>query len=255
MRSLPAALLLGGAALLLLRPPRSSGRKPDAPKGPVCPPVTPGSGTLSGYEYLEVTTGGADLSESLPIIILLHGRGSQPKKLINLLSGIGVKSRVVIPRGNGGSPEYPLWYELRAATEKQDLLAKQMQEEASRLSVFVEEINLCLRGKSLPIVVGHSQGGGMALALGSAVPGSIKAVVAAAAWLPLGAWSYSIPNTTMIHGSEDKTVDYDRSKELAEKIEPVVHAKFETIDGHGHGLSGGLLEALKAAVEIHLLTE
>lgn len=242
-------LLLGGAAALLLLPSRRRNSVVESPTEPVCPVLTGGAGHIAGYDYLETTTGGASLDERLPIIFLLHGRGGHPSKIVNRLSKIKTKARVVLPRANGGTPDVPLWYDLKAATKDQGLLAQQMKSEARRLAVFVTEANRCLLGEGQPIAVGHSQGGGMALALSSEAPMSVGSVVVASAWLPEQLWHDHMPHAIMIHGSEDKIVDYERSRRQAESVDDVTPVDFETVAGHGHGLNGALLTAWQGAVD------
>lgn len=221
-------------------------KKPRVRKAPKsqCPQLEPGSGNAFGYEYVEVATGGASLDESLPIVFMIHGRAAEPESLIDKLSNIEVKRRFIIPRGNAGTPNSPLWFKLRARDADQDKLASQMGAEADSLSVFISEMNRCLNGVGKPIVTGHSQGGSMTLALAAAHPDIMKAAVSISGWLPEGLWPDAMAPTYAIHGTADITVDYARSASSMESMKLAgLPVKFYRIDNHGHSFTGAAKSA------------
>lgn len=233
-------LLLAGAATLLLvsrRKAPSKHRSSDI----VCPPLVPGEGQIAGYDYLEFATGGATLEEELPIIIFFHSRGTSPKSLAKHIQQIPSRARVVMPLGPEGSRSNPMWWSLRAKTEDQSGLAEQMKAESESMVRFVEAANHCLGGVGKPIVTGHSQGGMMTFAVAAADPSKIKIAIPVAGWLPTELWPHELPPTYAIHGSNDRTVDFSRTEDFAQRAGAAgLPIEFHSIPGHGHGLGGSL---------------
>ena len=229
-------LIIIGAAALLLSSSKSS-RRTALP----CPVLTTGKGRLAGYDYIEIVTGGASLSDRLPIIILLHGRGAQPESISKYLENISVRSRVVIPSGNLGTSSSPLWFDLRAAASDQDTLASQMKEEANRVANFIREANRCLKGVGKPVVTGHSQGGMLSLAIAATNPALPREVIAVSAWLPISLWPNTLPVTHLIHGMNDTTVDYSRTADFVARAKGAgLPIDITSIAGRGHGMGGDM---------------
>lgn len=231
---LPAILV--GATLLLLA--SSSGRPRQRA---ACPTVTHGKGRLSGYEYIEIATGGAQLSDRLPIVFLFHGRGARPESISKYLENLQSRARIVIPRGQLGTSSNPLWFELKAATQDQDTLAAQMREEAKKVAAFIREANRCLKGVGNPIVTGHSQGGMMSLAIAAVDPNLPREAIVVSGWLPVKLWPKTLPVTHLVHGMDDTTVDYSRTADFVARAQGAgLPIDLISIPGRGHGLGGDL---------------
>lgn len=235
------ALILGGAAVFLLA---SGGRKGStfrSKKSSIrCPPLVPGAGHMAGYDYIEFATGGADLHERLPIVFFFHSRGTRPEGLVKYLEGLSARARVVMPKGNLGGTQ-PLWFELRAKTDDQIGLADQMGAEAMSVVRFIEEANQCLMGVGRPVITGHSQGGMMTFAVAAEAPGLVKAAIPVSGWLPVDLWPRSLPPTSAVHGTADRTVDYARTADFVERASKAgLPIELFPIEGSGHGLSGDL---------------
>lgn len=235
------AILLGGAAVLLL----ASGKKRSIARSRrpsvSCPPLAPGSGHMAGYDYIEFATGGARLEESLPIVFFLHCRGCRPEGLAKHLEGLSSRARVVMPRGNATDSPYPMWFDEKARTPNQSALAAQMDDEAKGMARFIAEANECLMGDGPPVVTGHSQGGMLTFAVAAEAPGLVKAAVPVAGWLPVDLWPRSLPPTSVVHGTNDRTVDYARTADfVARASDAGLPIELFAIEGSGHGLSAGL---------------
>jgi len=243
-----SALLIGGAALFLL----ASGKKKSTSKRRrvACPPLQPGSGQIAGYDYIEFTTGGANLHESLPIVVFFHSMGAGPKSLVKHIEGIPTRARIVMPCGHYKKK----WWEGRASQSDQEELAAQMTVESQKMVRFVEEANVCLRGVGAPVITGHSQGGMMTFAVAAAAPGLVKAAVPVSGWLPTSMWPRSMPPTSAVHGTDDRTVDFARTADFVERAAASgLPIEFYPIEGRAHGLGGGLkstwLDLLTSAVD------
>lgn len=230
------ALLLVAAGLLVA----SRKRKKSKPLEP-CPVLNPTGGQVAGFDYIEFTTGGAGPNEQLPLIVFFHSLSSNPEGLSKHIKELPAKARIVMPYGHVGKRKYPKWWELRAGTTEQDQLAQQMQYASAQMIPFIKLISRCRPTVGRPIIVGHSQGGMMTLAVSATAPDLVRAAVSASGWLPQSLWPTRLPTTVNIHGTNDRTVDYDRTADFVARARDAgVDITITPIDGHGHGLSGGL---------------
>lgn len=240
------ALLIGGAAVVLLA---GGKKKPRGKSARACPALQPGGGTLAGFDYLEFTTGGAKLTDSLPIVICFHGLGSKPETLVKFFDGIHQRARIVLPTGREKYGSGPAWWPLRSNTKDQDTLAAQMGSEGAAMAEFVEQANRCLGGVGKPVITGHSQGGMMTYATAAADPGVARAAVAVSGWLPTKLWPRSLPPTHAIHGTEDRTVKYARTEDFILRAQAAgLPIKWTPVPGKAHGFGGATKEAWEGSV-------
>jgi phospholipase/carboxylesterase len=244
------ALLIGAGAVLLLagggKKKRSSGRRARS-----CPPLQPGGGHIAGFDYIEIATGGAQLTDRLPIIVFFHSLGSKPEGFIKYFQDMPERARVIFPRGRETYGSGPAWWTLRSRTEDQDGLAAVMDSESKAMVEFVETVNDCLGGVGRPIITGHSQGGMMTYAVAAASPRSVKAAVPVAGWLPVKLWPRSMPPTTAIHGTADRTVDYARTEDFVKRAQSAgLPIDWIPIEGKAHGFGGGSKDAWFNAIRL-----
>lgn len=196
-------------------------------------------GLLPGWSYAEI--GGAKWGDASPVIVGFHGMGAQPAWLMSVLEQVNGKAKILVPRGlNKLGQNYAWWFE-KAASADQAKLAAQMQWVIGKLKPTIAKVRGCNPGADL-ILVGHSQGGMLAAALAPAV--LADGLIAGSAWVPESMWG-GLSNATLVHGSDDVTVDYTRSKAWAEAI----GAAFVTADA-AHQLSGDLRARWIDAIEL-----
>lgn len=240
------ALLLGGAAIVLL----AGGKKKSRGKSArTCPALKPGGGHLAGYDYLEFATGGAKLTESLPIVVFFHSLGSKPEGFVKFFDGISQKARIVLPRGRESYGSGPAWWTLRSSSKDQDALASQMGAEGAAMAEFVEQANRCLGGVGKPIISGHSQGNMMTYAVAAADPSVAKAAVAVSGWLPEKLWPRALPPTHAIHGTADRTVNYARTEDFILRAKAAgLPIEWTPVPDKAHGFGGGTKAAWEDSI-------
>lgn len=244
----PALLLAAGAGLLVVsrKPKRSKKVKPGVPEtrpAQPCPVLNPSGGQVAGFDYIEFTTGGADPGETLPLIVFFHSLSASPEALAKHIEGLPGKARVVMPRGHEGTARNPKWWTLRAATGEQEQLGQQMGHMGAQMVPFIELIARCRPTHGRPVIVGHSQGGMMTLAVAAQTPGLVRAAVPASGWLPQNLWPAELPVTIAVHGTGDRTVNYQRTADFINRAAGSgIDITMIPIEGHKHGLSGSLKE-------------
>jgi len=102
---------------------------------------------------------------------------------------------------------------------------------------FIEEANRCLMGVGDPIVTGHSQGGMMTFAVAAEAPSLVKTAIPVAGWLPVDLWPDSLPPTSAVHGTADRTVDYARTADFIMRARGAgLPIDLFAIEGASHGL-------------------
>ena len=241
----PAIILLAGAGLIAF-----SGKKKRKAASISCPALNPGGGQVAGFDYIEFTTGGAGPNEKLPLVVFFHSLSANPEGLSKHIKDINSKARIVMPSGHFGSSSYPKWWELRAATENQPELARQMDSAAEQIAPFVKLISQCRPTIGRPVITGHSQGGMMTLATAAESPSLVRAAVPVSGWLPRDLWTKRLPTTVAVHGTDDRTVDFDRTADFISRAKSSgVPVDLVPIDGHGHCLSGGLKSTWLDAID------
>lgn len=241
----PAVFILAGAGFIAL-----AGKKKRRSASISCPPLNPNGGHAAGFDYIEFTTGGANLNEKLPLIVFFHSLSANPGKLSEHIKVINSKARVVMPSGHFGTSSYPKWWELRAATEHQSELAEQMSYAAKQISPFVKLISSCRPTVGRPIITGHSQGGMMTMAVAAESPSSFRAAIPVSGWLPRDLWPKSLPETIAIHGTGDRTVDFDRTADFISRANGAgLPIELIPIDSHKHGLSGDMKSTWLDAID------
>jgi phospholipase/carboxylesterase len=210
------------------------------------------SGEIDGVFYEEIVTGGADPNEKLPMVIAFHGLGSTPGNVKPVISKLTSKARIILPRGFESQGKNFAWWKTRAAGD-QSALTNDMAKASARFKTFLKSIVLCRPTRGLPIVAGHSQGGMMALGLAATQQGLVDEAVVGSAWLPVGLWRSDMSDAFLVHGSTDEIVPYERTRDMVKSLGAKGNNwELETIQGHGHGLSGELsrtwLEAIDQSV-------
>jgi len=192
----------------------------------------------SPIHFEEYIIGEPSPKEKLPMVIYFHGLGSNPAYLgsrFEELNDAPKPFRIIAPRGGlERSSTSFAWWGLRAKSEDQAKLASQMQEAAKSLKPFLKELTRCYPTQGKKIITGHSQGGMLVLALASMYPKEFGFALPVSGWLPEKLWSSKLPNIRAIHGQNDVTVPYKRSKDYYEKMK----IPFDGIKGADHALAG-----------------
>jgi len=234
MREILAGLLLAFFAF-----GRGDDNAAPAPKPAGCKLSDLGFG--SGLLYAE--RGGAKWGDKSTVVIAFHGMGGQPAWMLAALEALEGKAKILVPRGpNALGPNRAWWFE-RASSLDQAKLAAQMTWTISNLAPAIAKVRACNPGARV-VLIGHSQGGMLAAALGAKT--KADGIVAGSAWVPVSMWE-PLPGATLIHGTQDDTIDYARSKQWGENVA----AEFVAVE-HGHGLSGELLDLWIEATETAL---
>lgn len=186
-----------------------------------CDGVGIDGGETDGTVYTEIVTGGASPNDTLPMVIALHGLGQDKEYLVNKLQSLNIRARVIIPDGLYDRKEGlsgRRWWRGYNPAGLQAHMAEKIPEAVELLAPFVARLPRCRPTIGLPLVVGHSQGGYVALEF-ALYPQLVSGVVSSAAWRPVALWDDEpVTPVIAVHGKNDTGVDYDRSLEYYEEM-------------------------------------
>lgn len=117
----------------------------------------------SRVRYIERMLGGANTSDTVPLIIGIHGLGDRPEKFSGIFNGMSARARLILPYGLSTYGDGFSWFpvsrlEPKALADGTTLAAKELAD----LIIQLEQ-SLPIQGK--PIVTGFSQGGMLSFTL------------------------------------------------------------------------------------------
>jgi len=243
IRDLGPLALLALPVLLLMR-----SRTAKAGGGPATCKAWESTGEAAELQWREVLTGGAQPGDRLPMLVLLHGRGGDPDRILADLGTLRARARVIVPRGPVPMGKQAAWWELRSTTENQARLGSDMAARAEQLGRFLQAMVAC-KPTTRVVVAGHSQGAMAGLMLAAMEPQQVDFVVASAGWIPPAFWTSELPPVQLVHGAQDQIVPVERTRAMAEAWEDAgVQVGLNEVPG-GHALEGELAEAFRSTVD------
>jgi len=243
--AIAGGLLLGsGIAAMLHRR-----RQPTAD----CTQVGADEGTVAGIHYLERVRGDASPDDALPMVVVFHSRGGVPAGVAKTLQDVG-RARLIIPRGSFQLGSGWAWFDkpIRGAIEQGDpSVALQLNEVAMQVAEFLRQIVQCRPTVGQPILTGSSQGGEMALLLGSTHPDLAHSAIAVNGLLLPAFWDPGIVPTAMINGTGDEVVPFDWAAEYAQAmIDAGAPLSFTPFPSTGHGVTEPMASAWHDLVRV-----
>ncbi|HEU4410795.1 MAG TPA: dienelactone hydrolase family protein [Polyangiaceae bacterium] len=208
-----------------------------------------GSGEAAGLQYVERQSGGA-ADEALPMVVAVHGLGDTPEHLGDaLVSALERPARIILPRGPKTYGRGYSWFDLGSNEAMLAGIERATALVAGGLGELVKRRPT--RGK--PIVLGFSQGGTIAFALGAKHPALVGAAFPVAGLLPPPLvpppGSGALPPFVAFHGADDRVVPAQLARESVERLKAIgARAEVHVYDGLGHSVSPELRNDLRREV-------
>lgn len=228
---------------------------------------TPAAGTATGaalpaVDFLELVTGGADRSDTLPMVVVIHGLGDRPESLAAILSDARFKARLIVPRGltphEGGYSWFPIGGAISGDAVGQGILRA-----ADALAAMLKRLSVERPTRGKPIITGFSQGGALSFALALHHPEVTGAAFPMGGWIPpsnrpaTGQAGPSTPTLVALHGEIDQVVPIDATREAVAALQALgVRAKLQSYPGVRHSVSPEMRRDLESLIrgaidEIH----
>jgi phospholipase/carboxylesterase len=189
-------------------------------------------------------------NEKPPVLILLHGYGSNESDLFSLAPAIDKGWLVVSARGpeeNATGSHY--WYKLdRSSPGKFKYDASEASKSCQTIAQFIDEVCQNYNGDPNRVVVaGFSQGAIMSASLGLTMPDKVVGFGMLSGRIleevtPIA--TNKKVKAIVLHGQSDKMLEINNAHETKAKLEKwgIVHTYME-YEGVGHTISQEMLEA------------
>jgi phospholipase/carboxylesterase len=186
-----------------------------------------------------VLTAGAHESDTLPMIVAVHGMGDRPENWVNSFAAFPIPARVFLPRapspyGNGFS-----WF-LYPTKSREDFAAG-VALAGAKVADAIKALTTKNPTRGKPIVTGFSQGGFVSFDLAVHHPDVIDAAFPMSGGLP----ALLLPTSATegkacapifaMHGDADQTVPIQLDRDTVKTISSLGgHAKLEEFPGVVH---------------------
>jgi len=234
---------------------RAEGAPVDAApiEGAVSPLVAALEGEAAGLSYIEVVLGDVDVDASLPMVLMLHGRGDRPRVPGGPFGCVEMPMRIVMPRGPDPLGPGYTWLSTRVAEGRVDEISGELAARADQLAGLLEEVSALRPTLGHPIVTGFSQGGLLSFALAVRHPALVAAAFPLAGWLPPPLWPDSaegLPVIRTLHGMTDDIIPLAPTREavahLADLGADIELLEFSDV---GHTMSGPMNQQFERWLE------
>ena len=174
----------------------------------------PGPAAVEPLEWIELRTGGASETETLPLIIALHGRGDRAEGFVRAFEGFETPARIALLRAPIREGENAAWFTFRRPNTWRRV-AEDLDQVSDRVVATIDEITATRPTRGLPIAMGFSQGGNLAYTLALRHPTRFRAILPVSSGFieTALAWEhFDVPHTPPIiafHGRQDPVIPLD----------------------------------------------
>jgi phospholipase/carboxylesterase len=261
MRSLSFQIALCAALLACAaeRPPSRSRAAPNRAEpatADYAPPDASGFGRVGELTYLEEIVGDAAPTDTLPMLVLIHGRGDKPARgwlPLDLSQPVRViMPRAPLPFGGGYS-----WFSIRALEANGpngDELARQLSDGADALRAALDVLRAQRPTRGLPIAAGFSQGGMLSYTLAVRHPDAFRVLLPIAGLLPDALWPKTAPSNAppvrALHGTADALVPVDAARAAVQRLARIGYQiELREFEGVQHSITPEMLEVLDGWLE------
>jgi phospholipase/carboxylesterase len=186
----------------------------------------------------ELDTAGAQRTEKLPLILLLHGATGAPQSMARLLQNLPVRARVVAPHGLFAAGGGWAWYPMREGMTAEERV-RGITKAADVLVKLLDDLLKARPTCGRPIVVGFSQGGVVSYALAARSPAVVAAAFPVSGYLPRPLVPTTKPaNAARIeafHGDADEIIPVDLDRDASAALTQVgFQSSLKVYPGVGH---------------------
>jgi phospholipase/carboxylesterase len=207
----------------------------------------------AGVRFIETVTGGASASDTLPLVVAIHGFSGKPNDFLTLatLSSLTARARVVAPYGLAPAGDGFAWFDGSDGRQ----LPENMRRAADSLAAMIDALVKSRPTAGKPIVTGFSQGGMMSYALAVLHPDLVRAAFPASGYLPPplcpSAWpaGKEMPRLHAFHGAADGAIPIARDRATVQQLAALgLHVELTVYPGEGHVVSTRMKRDLRQAL-------
>ena len=225
--------------------------EPGRASEPAHEPRPPDAEESSELLSSEIRVFGAAADASLPLVVALHGRGSDEERFLSFFDGLSARVRVAslrapIDEGNGFA-----WWSFRGKT------SDEIRRECGRLSQRIVDTTTRLTTQyptEGPVVlVGFSQGAMLAYLIALEHPTAFETVIPVGgvlfeSWVP-SRLPPGFPHVVAFHGEDDPIIPVEAGRRSVSDLRRLgADAKIESYAGVPHWIMGDLKSELHRAI-------
>ena len=189
----------------------------------LCLPAWAGAREAAPLDFVERLTGGAAPTDTLPLILAIHGLGDRPEHFVRWLEALPFPARVVAaraptPHGRGSS-----WFPTRLPyTGERPETVRGVADATEQLAHLTRWLVKHRPTRGRPVVLGFSQGGVLSYALAARHPELFAAAVPIAGALPPSLFPHETLTAPLpvhaFHGAADTVVSAERCQKSVEAL-------------------------------------
>jgi len=217
-------------------------------------------GFAAGLEFVVAEPRDVPEGAELPMVVYIHGRGDVPPTPTDSPFGVDAPVRWIFPRAPERYGDGYAWMPVSAHRGESRALTDALTENSRVLSEAMVEWRRRYPTRGLPMVVGFSQGGMLAMELAVSHETAISHAFPVAGWLPpsrmprQAADPYAVHVSVLaLHGAADPILSAARTERAVRDLSALGYPmRFELFDGVEHELSEAMRDRLRAALEAAL---
>lgn len=181
-------------------------------------------GYRDGLFYLEVVIGDAELDDPLPMLVMIHGRGSSAQIPGGPFLGLTHPVRVIVPQAPDRLGSGWQWLPVYVGQGLVDRLSATLFQTASRLAAMLRGLSEERPTIGRLIVSGFSQGGLLTLAMALHHDDLVGYAFPLASWLPppleptYRRTDLVYPRIRSMHGTADPTIPLGPTRALFDRL-------------------------------------
>jgi phospholipase/carboxylesterase len=240
MSSLLRALILLACCLLV---GGCSWGKPEGVEAPTPTARLARTSSVQEIDYVMSLTGDAREGATLPMLVLIHGYGGTPEKMLQSFGNLSGSARVISLRGGRSPHRGFIWFPIRVRDPDLERLSAGLSAAGVRVAAQLEVLTSRYSTRGKPVVAGFSQGAMIAFELGLRHPDSLGASLILAGYYPPQSFpnegpTPSTPPMLVIHGTADDVLPVEGMRAAIAHVNSLGYGiKHWEYEGMQHGLT------------------
>lgn len=204
-------------------------------------------------EAIELVTAGAHASDTLPMIVAVHGMGDKPENWLDFFEAFPVQARVILPRAPMPWGEGASWFTYPPKSIED--LARGVSAAGARIARAIAELEASRPTKGKAILTGFSQGGFESFDVAVEHPDVIAAAFPMSGALPLPLVPASadaaknVAPIFAVHGDADPIVPIQLDRDGVAKLKALgVHVELQEFPRIQHTVTPAMKRAVMERV-------
>jgi phospholipase/carboxylesterase len=205
--------------------------------------------SIATLDYLELSTGGASSTDTLPLVVALHGRGDTADGFARAFRDMPTRARVILLRAPIHEGDGDAWFTFAPIATWQHV-AEDLDAQCDRVVATVDAIEAQRPSRGRAVLTGFSQGAMIAYAMALRRPERFAALYPVSGLLVTELYAHDhadasrAPPIVAFHGTRDDVIPIDADRDAIATLERRgIHVELRAHDAV-HWLDGAMREDL-----------